>query len=123
MMLILDNLVNSYLNILSCFIVLSIFNLDKVKYFLIIIIDILLNQLPIVSIIILLLYYLNKLIFMKIVKTNIYKFILSCFYMVIFLSFFYLLNDYNYSYFYYLKTNIFSIVLNIFVYYIYIFYK
>lgn len=123
MILILDNLVNNYLNILSCFIILSIFNLNKEKYFLIFIIDILFNRIPFISIIIFLLFYLNRFLFKIFVSNNLNKFILSCFYMIIFLSFIYLLNDYNYSYLYYLKINLFSLLFNILIYYIYFFYK
>lgn len=123
MILLLDNLINNYLNILSCFIIVSIFNLNKYNFFMIIIIDIFLNQIPFVSFIILLLILLNKIILKRIVNNDINKFILLCIYMLLFISFIYLFNDYNYSYTYFLKNNIFSIILNIFVYYIYIFYN
>lgn len=119
MILILDNLINNYLNILSCFIILSIFNMNKYRFIIIFILDIFLNQIPFISIIILLLYYLNKLIFKCIVKNDINKFIIACFYMIIFLSTMYLSNNYKFSYVYYLRTNIFSIILNITIYYLY----
>ena len=59
-MIILDNLTNNYLNILSCLIILNIFYLTKYKYLTILIIDILLNKIPYISLIIILLYLLNK---------------------------------------------------------------
>lgn len=123
MILLLDNLINNYLNILSCLVLINIFKLNKYKFIIILIADILINQIPFISISILLIFFLNKLIFKRIVNNNINKFILICIYMLLFISFIYLLNDYNYSYTYFLKNNIFSIILNIFVYYIYIFYK
>ena len=122
MILILDNILNNYLNILSCLIILMIFRLDKYKFFMLVIIDILLNRVPIISIIILLLYFLNKIIFKKIVKNNINMFIFSCVYMLIFISFLYLINDYNFSFSYYIKDNVFSLLFNILIYYVYIFY-
>lgn len=121
-MLFLDNIINNYLNILSCLIILTIFKLDKYKFFVLIIVDILLNRLPIISILILLLYFLNKLIFKKIVRNNVNEFIFSIIYMFIFMSCLYLINDYNFSFVYYMKDNIFSIIFNIVIYYIYIFY-
>lgn len=121
-MLLLDNLINNYLNIISCFIILSIFNLNKYKILIILLIDILLNKVPVITIFIIILYYLNKLIFSKTVNSNMNKFIFSCIYMLLFLSYIYFLNDYNYSYFYFFKSNIFSLILNIIIYYIYIFY-
>ena len=123
MLLILDNLINNYLHILSCFIILLIFVLNKNKFILLFIIDILLNEMPVISIIILLLYFINCFLFSKIIKNKITIFILSCLYMFIFLSFFYLLNNYNYSYLHYLKSNIISIIFNCFIYYILIFYN
>ena len=122
MILILDNLINNYLNILSCLIILNIFNLNKDKFFILVIMDILFNRVPIVSVLILFLYFLNKLIFRKVVKNNINKFIFSIVYMFLFISLLYLINDYNFTYLYYLKTNLFSCIFNIFVYSIYIFY-
>ena len=121
-MLLLDNLINNYLNILSCLVILTIFNIDKYKFIVFVMIDILLNRVPIVSILILFLYFLNRLVFKKFVKNNINKFIFSIIYMFIFINLLYLINDYNFTYSYYLKSNIFSFVFNIFVYYIFIFY-
>ena len=121
-MLLLNNLINNYLNILSCLVILTIFNIDKYKFIVFVMIDILLNRVPIVSILILFLYFLNRLVFKKFVKNNINKFIFSIIYMFIFINLLYLINDYNFTYSYYLKSNIFSFVFNIFVYYIFIFY-
>ena len=121
-MLLLNNLINNYLNILSCLVILTIFNIDKYKFIVFVMIDILLNRVPIISILILFLYFLNRLVFKKFVKNNINKFIFSIIYMFIFINLLYLINDYNFTYSYYLKSNIFSFVFNIFVYYIFIFY-
>ena len=122
MILILDNLINNYLNILSSLIILTIFKLDKYKFFVLVIIDILLNQIPIISIITLLLYFLNKLIFKGIVRNKTNKFIFSIIYMFIFISLLYLIYDYNFTFTYYMKDNVFSYIFNILIYYIYIFY-
>lgn len=122
-MIILDNLTNNYLNILSCLIILNIFYLTKYKYLTILIIDILLNKIPYISLIIILFYLLNKYIFKKIINSNINKFIFSIIYYFIFISILYLINRYNFSFKYYLYLNIFSFIYNILIYYIYIFYK
>ena len=122
-MIILDFLINNYLNILSSLIILNIFYLTKNKYCLILIIDILVNNIPYISIIILLLYFLNKLIFNKIINNNINKFIFSIIYYFIFISILFLINRYNFSFKYYLYMNIFSFIFNLLIYYIYIFYK
>ena len=121
MILVIDNIINNYLNILSCFILLSVFNLNKYKYFLILIIDILLNQLPVISIFILLFYYVNKFIFKKLVNSSINNYFISIIYLLIFISYIFLVNDYSFNYFYFLKINLFSIIFNIFIYYIYFF--
>ena len=123
MILLLDNIINTYLNIFSCLIILSIFNLNKKNYFILLIIDIILNKIPFVSIIILLLYYLNTLLFKYIVNNNFNKFIFSLVYYFIFTSILYFISKNNYNYFYYLKTNILSFIFNFFIYLIYIFYK
>lgn len=123
MILILDNLVNNYLNILSCLILLTIFNLNKEKYIIIIILDILLNKIPIISIIILLIYFLDKFIFKRLINNKFNKFIFIILYYFIFISLLYTINDYTFTYLYYIKTNLFSHIYNILIYYIYIFYR
>jgi len=123
MILILDNLLNNYLNILSCLIIISIFNLTKEKFIILFFIDILLNKIPITSITILLLYFLNSFIFKRIVRSNINIFILSIIYMFLFLSFIYLFYDNNYTYIYFFKKNIISFILNIVIYYVYFFHN
>ena len=122
MIIIIDNLVNNYLNILSCLILLIIFNLNKEKYILLVLIDILLNKTPIISIIILIIYYLNKFIFNKLIRNKFNKFLFIILYYFIFISLLYNINDYSYNYIYYIKTNLFSHIYNILIYYIYIFY-
>ena len=122
MILIIDNLVNNYLNILSCLILLIIFNLNKEKYILLVLVDILLNKTPIISIIILIIYYLNIFIFNKLIRNKFNKFLFITLYYFIFISLLYSINDYSYTYIYYIKTNMFSHIYNILIYYIYIFY-
>ena len=122
MIIIIDNLVNNYLNILSCLILLIIFNLNKEKYILLVLIDILLNKTPIISIIILIIYLLNIFIFNKLIRNKFNKFLLIILYYFIFISLLYSINDYSYTYLYYIKTNLFSHIYNILIYYIYIFY-
>ena len=98
-------------------------NLNKFKFITILILDVLFNSIPIISIIIIMLYFINKLVFKKIIRNNMNMFIFSIIYMFIFISYIYLINDYNYSYLYYFKSNILSIILNVIIYYLYIFYK
>lgn len=123
MILILDNLVNNYLNILSCLIILLIPNLNKKKYFTLLCIDIILNTIPLISIFILFLYFLNKFIFKKIIKNRITLFISVIIYYFIFISLIYTINEYDFTYIYYIKNNIISFIYNIIIYYIYIFYS
>lgn len=123
MIILLDNFINNYLNILSSIIILSLFTLNKYKLLNLLCIDILINKIPVITFFVVLFYYINKLVFKKIINNNINIFIFSCIYMIIFLSFLYLINDYNYNYLYYLKSNLISIIFNIIIYYMYIFYK
>jgi len=51
MLLLLDTLINNYIAIMSCFIILIIPTLNKYKFILLIAIDILLNNIPIISLI------------------------------------------------------------------------
>ena len=119
MILLVDNLVNNYLNILSCLIILCIFNLTKEKYFLILLLDIILNQLPVVSILIIIIFLINKFIYKRLISNKLTKFILSIFYYFIFISLLYCINDYNFSYSYYLSSLIYSHFYNIVIFFIY----
>ena len=123
MIIILDNLVNNYLNILSCLILINIFNFNREKFIIILILDIFLNKTPIITIIILILYFLNKSVFKKIINNNFNKFIFIILYYFIFISLLYSINDYSFSYIYYNKTYLLSHIYNILIYYIYIFYR
>ena len=123
MILLLDTLINSYLNIFSCLIILLIINLNKYNFFGTIIIDILLNGFPIISLILLIIYSINKLIFYKLNKNKLNIFIMSIINMLLFISILFILNNYNFNYIYYIKENIFGIIFNIVIYFIYIFYK
>lgn len=123
MILLFDNLVNNYINIISCLIILYVFYLNKYNFLNLFIIDTLLNMVPYISIIILILFYLNRFIFKRLINNNINKFVLSILYYFIFISLLYLLNNYNFNYLYYIVSNLFSIILNITIYFIYIFYK
>ncbi len=123
MILLFDNLVNNYINIISCLIILYVFYLNKYSFLNLFIIDTILNMIPYISIIILILFYLNKFIFKRLINNNINKFVLSILYYFIFISLLYLLNNYNFNYLYYIVSNLFSIILNIIIYFIFIFYK
>ena len=122
MILLLDNIINNYLNILSCLIIISIFNLNKINFFTMLLIDIILNKIPFVSIIVLLLFYLNKIVFKYVVNSNINKFIFTLVYYFIFMNILFLINN-KCDYIYFLKNNIFAFITNIVFYIIYIFYK
>lgn len=123
MIIILDNLINNYLNILLCLIILTIINFNKYSFLTLFILDILLNKYPIISLIILILYFFDKLIFRKLNRNNKTLFIVSIINMFIFISILYLINNYNFNYLYYIRSNIFGIIFNILIYYIYIFYR
>ena len=123
MILILDNLVNNYLNILSCLILLITFNLNKEKYLILLLIDILLNKIPIISIILIIIFLLNKFIFKRIVRNKLNNFIFLSLYYFIFISLLYSINEYKFDYLYYMKSNLISHVYNIIIYFLYIFYK
>lgn len=121
MILILDNIINNCLNIFSIFILLNLFDLKRNKIYSILLVDIILYKLPIISISLFILYFINKIIFTKIIKNNITKFIVIILDYFIFLSLLYLFNDYNMSYLNFIKINYISHIFNILIYYIYIF--
>lgn len=123
MIILLDNLINNYLNILSCLVILLIINLNIYKFLMLFILDILLNRFPFVSLIILLLFLLDKLIFKKLYRNNKSLLIVSIINLILFMSIIHIINNYNFNYLYYLKNNIFGIIFNIIIYYIYIFYR
>ena len=120
MIVLLDNIINNYLNILSLLVLIYIIGLNKNNYFIIILIDILFNVIPIISIIILLLHYLYKYLFKYIRNNsiNIILFLSLCYYITITILFF--INKNNFSYIFYLKKNIISFIFNIIIYYLYI---
>ena len=115
--MIVDSIINNYLNITSLLVLLHIFNINKYKIIILLLIDILLNKIPYVSIFILVLYYLNKLIFKKLVDNRLNKCIFITIYLILFITFISIINN---SSFY---NNIISIIFNLLIYYIYIFYK
>lgn len=121
MIIVLDNVINICLNIFSSIILLSLFNIKKNKFYLILLIDIILYTIPFISISLIILYFINRVIFNKIVKNNFTKFIVIILDYFIFISLIYIFNDYNINYLYFLKTNYNSHIFNILIYYIYIF--
>lgn len=123
MSLLLDSLINNYLGIISCFTLLLIPYLNKYKFISLITIDILLNKIPIISFIILLLYFFNKLLFKILIKSNLTILLLSILNLFLFITIIYFIFNYNFSYIYYLKYNIFSICFNIIIFSIYIYCK
>lgn len=123
MILILDNLINNYLNILSCFIILLIPKLNKDNFFKLLIIDLFLNKIPYISFIIVILFYFNKLIYKIIYKTDVTVFLLCIINYFIFIIIMYFINQYNFTLIYFIKNNLFSIILNIFIYTMYIFFN
>ena len=123
MILILDNIINNYLNITSLLFLVIIFYLNKDKLFIIFLIDLVLNRFPLITIIIVLFYYLNKVIFKFIINNNINKIIILCLYSFLLMTAIYIINNYDISYFYYIKTNIITFIFNGIIYYLYINYK
>lgn len=122
-MIFLDNIINNYLNICSCLIILNIFYFNKRNFLFTLILDVLFNQIPFITIIILFLYYINRLVFSKIVKNSVNTFIFSLVYYVIFLIVLFLINNYNITFKYYIYMNLYSLIFNVIIFYIYIMYK
>lgn len=122
-MILLDNIINNYLNICSCLIILNIFYFNKHNFFITLILDILFNQIPFITIIILFLYYLNKIVFNKIVKNSVNTFIFSLIYYIIFFIVLFLMDNHNITFKYYIYMNLYSLIFNIIIFYIYIMYK
>ncbi len=122
-MIFLDNIINNYLNICSCLIILNIFYFNKRNFLFTLILDVLFNQIPFITIIILFLYYINRIVFSKIVKNSVNTFIFSLVYYVIFLIVLFLINNYNITFKYYIYMNLYSLIFNMIIFYIYIMYK
>ncbi len=121
MTLLLDNILNTYLGLLSCFIILEINTLNIKRFFILLIVDIILNKIPIVTFIILIIFYINKFIYKYLNKNNLNLFFISIINYFIFINILYFINSYTYNFIYYLTSNLYSIVFNIIVFYIYIF--
>lgn len=119
MILLLDNIINNYSNIISLISIYYIFNLNKKNLFLLFLLDILLNGFPIITTLILILYYINTIIFKKLSLNKLTKFLIYILYMFIFLTFYYAFNN-NISYIYYIKINIETIIFNTIIYLLYI---
>lgn len=122
-MIFLDNIINNYLNICSCLIILNIFYFNKRNFLFTLILDVLFNQIPFITITILFLYYINRIVFSKIVKNSVNTFIFSLVYYVIFLIVLFLINNYNITFKYYIYMNLYSLIFNVIIFYIYIMYK
>lgn len=120
-MIILDNVINNYLNVYSALILIKLLDFKKNEFYIILLVDIILYKLPIISISLIILYLINKIIFKKIIRSNLTKFIIIILDYFIFISLFYILNDYNMNYLYFMKFNYVSHIFNILIYYIYIF--
>lgn len=120
-MIILDNVINNYLNVYSALILIKLLDFKKNEFYIILLVDIILYKLPIISISLIILYLINKIILKKIIRSNLTKFIIIILDYFIFISLFYILNDYNMNYLYFMKFNYVSHIFNILIYYIYIF--
>ena len=114
MLLLLDNILNNYISLISCFILFYIPKLNKDNFFLLLIFDLLLNKIPLVTILILLIYFIDKFIYKIFLKNNIIN-------LFIFLLLLYFINNYNFNILYYIKYLIPSITFNIFIYFLYTF--
>ena len=123
MSLILDNIINNFLNIYSAIVLINLLDFKKKKLYLILLIDIILYKIPIISISLIILYFINYIIFKKITKNNITKFLVIIFDYFIFISLMYTFNNYNLNYLYFLKSIYLSHLLNTLIYYIYIFFR
>jgi len=120
LILLLDNIIFTFLNIYSSFILINLFNFKIKNFFLILLIDIILYKLPLISISLIILYLINYIIFKNIRKNKKTKFIIIILDYIIFISLIYIFNDYD-NYLYFLIDNYRSHIFNILIYYIYIF--
>lgn len=121
MTLLLDNIINTYLGLLSCFIILEINALNLKRFFILLVVDTILNKIPIISLVILIIFYINKFIYKYLNKNSINLFFISIINYFIFINILYLINNYTYNFIYYLTSNLYSILFNIIIFYIYIF--
>lgn len=121
MLLLLDNILNNYISLTSCFILFYIPKLNKDNFFLLLIFDLLLNKIPLATILILLIYFIDKFIYKIFLKNNITNFIVYIINLFIFLLLLYFINNYNFNVLYYIKYLIPSITFNIFIYFLYTF--
>ena len=106
MTLLLDNILNTYLGLLSCFIILEINTLNIKRFFILLIVDIILNKIPIVTFIILIIFYINKFIYKYLNKNNLNLFFISIINYFIFINILYFINSYTYNFIYYLNIRI-----------------
>ncbi len=123
MLLLLDILVNSYLGIFSSFIIVYAIYFNKYNFLCLLFLDILFNKIPIISCIIFILHLVNNVIFKYFVKNRINYFIFSIIYYFVFMLIIYLVNDYNFSFRYYLGINYVAFLYNVVFYVLYVFYK
>lgn len=123
MLLLLDILVNSYLGIFSSFIIVYAIYFNKYNFLCLLFLDILFNKIPIISCIIFILHLVNNVIFKYFVKNRINYFIFSIIYYFVFMLIIYLVNDYNFSFRYYLGINYVVFLCNVIFYGLYVFYK
>ena len=123
MIILLDNIINNYLNIFSLLILITIYNMNNNKKVTLLLFDIILNKIPYISVLTIILSYINKTIFKKISNNKVNKIILLVIYYLLFITIIYFIQSYNMDYFYFLKYNIPSFIFNTFIYIVYIFYK
>ena len=121
MLLLLDNILNNYISIMSCFVLFYIPILNKDKFFIILIFDLLLNKIPTITLLIFLIFLIDKFLYKIFLKNNITNIIVYIINLFIFLLLLYFINNYNFNILYYIKYLIPSITFNIFIYFLYTF--
>ena len=114
--MILDFISINTTNILLTTVILNIFYLNNKRLYTILIIDIILNGVPFVTITILLLYYLNRFIFKYLNDSFINKFILSIIYYFLFNIILY--SIFNYFNIYIINLSLKYLLLNVIIFYL-----
>ena len=114
--MILDFLSLNYIGIMLSSILLNIFYLNDKKVYLILIMDLIINGIPFITIIIILLYYLNNTIFKYLNKNFITKFILIIIYYFIFNIILY--SIFNHFSFYIISLSFKNLFYNIIIFYL-----
>jgi hypothetical protein len=113
--MIIDYLSINLININLCSVLLFVFNLNKKNIFYLLILDLIINGIPFITLIIVLFYYLNKVIFKYLNNNFINNFLLL-------IAYYFLFNIVLFSIFNYYNPYVFKIIINNLIYNIILYY-